>query len=177
MSFSRRTLLAASATGVGAVLLSACGSMHSAKAAGGSASSNIVQVAQSDPQFSILVEAVVKANLAGALSGTGPFTVFAPTNDAFAAALKELGVSKEQLLASPLLGDILKYHVLSGRVTKAQVPVGQAVATLQGATLTVGPDLMITDKLGRRAGIVKTDIMASNGVIHVIDKVILPRSL
>jgi uncharacterized surface protein with fasciclin (FAS1) repeats len=141
------------------------------------ANKTIVETAQSISDFSILVEAVVAAGLAPTLSGPGPFTVFAPTNAAFAAALTELGISKAQLLASPQLGDILKYHVLSGRVLKAGVPVATPITTVQGATFTVDARLTITDKLGRTAAITSTDVFTSNGVIHVLDKVILPAAL
>ncbi|MCA3241585.1 MAG: fasciclin domain-containing protein [Rubrivivax sp.] len=135
----------------------------------------IVQTAQSLPQFSILVEAVVAANLQGALSGTGPLTVFAPTNDAFVALLGELGLTKAQLLANvPLLTKVLTYHVVPGRVLRAQVPVGPAITTLQGETFTVDSTLAITDRRGRRASITATDVFTSNGVIHVLDRVILP---
>ena len=142
------------------------------------ANRNIVETAQALPQFSILVEAVTAANLGGALSGTGPFTVFAPTNDAFAALLVELGVTKAALLAdTALLTQVLTYHVVPARVLKADVPVGAPVTTLQGQTLTVGATggLKITDQLGRTANIVATDVLTSNGVVHVIDKVILPK--
>jgi len=140
------------------------------------ADKNIVETALGLPDFSILVEAVVAADLQGALSGTGPFTVFAPTNAAFAALLGELGVTKDQLLANkPLLTQVLTYHVLGSRVLKAEVPVGTPVATLQGQTLTVTPALAILDQRGRSANIVATDVLTSNGVIHVIDKVILPQ--
>jgi len=136
---------------------------------------NIVETAQSLPDFSILVEAVVAANLQGALSGTGPFTVFAPTNAAFAALLTELNVTKDQLLAdTALLTKVLTYHVVPARVLKADVPVGSAIATLEGGTFTVTPSLAITDARGRSANIVATDVLTSNGVVHVIDKVILP---
>ena len=92
------------------------------------ANKNIVQTAQSLPQFSILVEAVVAANLQGALSGTGPLTVFAPTNDAFAALLTELNLTKAQLLANTaLLTQVLTYHVVPGRVLKADVPPARSV--------------------------------------------------
>ena len=85
----------------------------------------VVQVAQGDSRFSILVEAVQAAGLAETLSGPGPFTVFAPTNDAFAALLGELGVSKDQLLADkPLLTAVLKYHVVAGQVPRNAVPLG-----------------------------------------------------
>jgi uncharacterized surface protein with fasciclin (FAS1) repeats len=137
----------------------------------------VVQMAQTNPAFSILVEAVVKADLAGALSASGPFTVFAPTNDAFAAALGELMLTKEELLASPSLGAILTYHVLSGEVLAADVialPKPATVTTLNGATFSVGADLGITDGVGRTATLLATDVIGSNGVIHVIDKVLLP---
>jgi uncharacterized surface protein with fasciclin (FAS1) repeats len=139
------------------------------------ADKTVVETAQSLPDFSILVEAVVAANLQGTLSGTGPFTVFAPTNEAFAALLTELGVTKDELLADvPLLTRVLTYHVVSGRVLKGGVPVGPAIATVEGGTFTVDASLAITDQRGRSAGIVATDVLASNGVIHVVDKVILP---
>lgn len=137
---------------------------------------SIVQTAQSNPDFSILVEAVVAADLAETLSQPGPFTVFAPTNDAFSALLTELGLTKAQLLADkPLLTKVLSYHVLSGAVLKADVPLGKAVTTLQGETFTVDTALAITDQRARKAAITSTDVMTSNGVIHVIDKVILPK--
>lgn len=139
---------------------------------------NVVQVAQADSRFSILAEAVVAADLAGTLSGPGPYTVFAPTNDAFAALLTELGLSKAQLLANkPLLTSVLTYHVLPARVTKAQVPAGKPITTVQGGIFkvdAVGADLVITDGRNRSAKIVVTDVAASNGVVHAIDRVILP---
>lgn len=171
MQFRRRSLLLTAALGAGSTLLAACGNDddddHEDR--------NIVQVAQSLPDFSILVEAVVAADLATTLSGPGPFIVFAPTNAAFAALLTELGVTKAALLADkPLLTAVLTYHVVSGRVLRAQVPVGTPITTLQGGTFTVGSDLVITDASGRRSAIVATDIETTNGVIHAIDKVLLP---
>lgn len=140
------------------------------------ANRNIVQTAQALPDFSILVEAVVAADLVATLSGPGPLTVFAPTNTAFAGLLAELGLTREQLLANrPLLRSVLTYHVLAGRVLKADVPVGPAILTAQGETFTVDNTLAITDRNGRKAAISSTDVFTSNGVIHVIDKVILPK--
>jgi uncharacterized surface protein with fasciclin (FAS1) repeats len=139
------------------------------------ADKNIVQTAQSISDFSLLVDAVVAAGLVDALSAPGPFTVFAPTNAAFAAALTELGVTQEALFAdTALLTAVLTYHVVPGRVFKAQVPLNTPITTLQGATISIGSDLAITDQAGRKANITATDVMTSNGVIHVIDKVILP---
>jgi uncharacterized surface protein with fasciclin (FAS1) repeats len=140
------------------------------------ADKNIVQTAQALPDFSILVEAVVAADLATTLSGSGPFTVFAPTNAAFAALLTELNVTKDQLLANkPLLTAVLTYHVVPARVFKADVPVGAPITTVQGETFTVNAQLAITDQRSRTANIAATDVLTSNGVIHVIDKVILPK--
>jgi len=139
---------------------------------------NVVELAQATPSLSILVEAVVAADLAGTLSAPGPITVFAPTNDAFAALLEELQLTKAQLLADkPLLEAVLGYHVLAGRVLKAQVPAGKAITTSQGGIFKIDPvgaDLVITDGRNRTAKITATDIPASNGVVHVIDRVILP---
>jgi uncharacterized surface protein with fasciclin (FAS1) repeats len=139
------------------------------------ANKNIVQTAQALPDFSILVEAVVAADLAATLSGTGPFTVFAPTNAAFAALLTELGVSKAALLANkPLLTAVLTYHVLGARVLKADVVPGAQPNTVQGQNFSISAALAITDKRARTSNIVTTDVLTSNGVIHVIDRVILP---
>jgi uncharacterized surface protein with fasciclin (FAS1) repeats len=139
------------------------------------ADKNIVQTAVARPDFSILVEAVTAAGLGDTLSAPGPYTVFAPTNAAFAALLTELGVTKDQLLANKaLLTKVLTYHVIPGVVLKADVPVNTPVKTVEGETFTVGSDLAISDQRGRRANIVATDVLTSNGVIHVIDKVILP---
>ena len=137
---------------------------------------NIVEQAQADTRLSILVEAVTAAELGATLSGPGPFTVMAPTNDAFASLLQELGVTKEQLLANkPLLTTVLTYHVVPGRVTQAQIPFGTPIATVQGQTFTVNSAFVITDQRSRTARIVQADVPATNGVVHAIDRVILPR--
>lgn len=144
------------------------------------ADKNIVQTAQalaarSPGEFGILVEAVVAADLATTLSGPGPFTVFAPTDAAFVALLAELGVTKSALLANkPLLTKVLTYHVVSGRVFKADVPIGAPIGTVQTGTLSISAALDITDARSRTSKIVGTDTLTSNGVIHVIDKVLLP---
>lgn len=144
------------------------------------ADKTIVETAQalaagSPAEFTILVEAVVAANLAGTLGGTGPFTVFAPTDAAFAALLTELDVTKAELLASTdLLTAVLTYHVVPGRVFKADVPVGAPITTVETGTFTISSSLAITDERARTSNIVATDTLASNGVIHVIDRVILP---
>jgi len=139
------------------------------------ADKNIVEIAQSLPDFSILVDAVIAADLVETLSGPGPFTVFAPTNAAFAALLGELGVTKDQLLANkPLLTAVLTYHVLPARALAAEVVPGDQPNTVQGQKFSISGEFVITDGRERTANIAATDVFASNGVIHVIDRVILP---
>jgi uncharacterized surface protein with fasciclin (FAS1) repeats len=136
-----------------------------------------VNVAIAAGDFTTLVAAVQAAGLVESLSGVGPFTVFAPTDEAFAAALEALGLTAEELLAdTALLTSVLTYHVVPGKVLAADVVTmnGQEVATVNGATIMIsvdGSSVMVND-----ANVVATDVMASNGVIHVIDKVILPPS-
>ena len=128
------------------------------------------------PEFSILVEAVVAADLGSALKAAGPLTVLAPTNDAFAALLAELKITKTALLADKaLLTKVLTYHVIPSLVLKAQVPIGKPIKTLQGETLTVDNGFVITDQRGRKSTLVTADVLAKNGVIHAIDHVILPK--
>ena len=159
-----------------AAVLAACGDSSDTSPA--APTQNVVQLAQGNPELSILVEAVVSADLGGTLSGSGPFTVFAPTNAAFAALLGELGVTKAELLANkPLLTAVLQYHVLGAQVLKAQIPLGKAITPLAGGIFKIdasGTDVVITDGRNRTAKIVATDVAATNGVVHVIDRVILP---
>ena len=144
---------------------------------------NIVELAQATPSLSILVEAVIEAGLAGALSAPGALTVFAPTNAAFAAALTELGLTKAALFANkPLLTKVLQYHVLGAKVLKAGIPFGKAIVPIVpgGADFfkieVNGAAVEITDGRNRspKSKITDTDILATNGVVHLIDKVILP---
>lgn len=129
---------------------------------------NVVQMAQANPLFSSLVNAVVAADLQGTLGGAGPFTVFAPTNAAFAAAPQNLGVAQ--------LRTVLTYHVLAGQVLSADIPFATPVPTLaaQNLVFTAGTPPTIRDTTARQANIVAVDVRASNGVIHVIDKVLIP---
>ena len=132
---------------------------------------NVVEIAAGAKDFSTLVAAVKAGGLAGALSGEGPFTIFAPTNAAFA----KLPEGTVATLLKPenkgKLASILKYHVVAGKVMAADVKAGK-VKTLNGAkaTIAVAGGKVTIDK----ANIVKTDIVGTNGVIHVIDSVILP---
>ena len=135
---------------------------------------SIVEIAVGNADFSILVEALTAADLVDDLSGAGPFTVFAPTNDAFAALLVDLGVTKEELLAHPDLADVLLYHVLSGKIMSTDLSDGLSAATLQGEDVMF--DLDTTPPMVNESGITAVDLEATNGVIHVIDKVLVPES-
>ncbi len=135
---------------------------------------DIVDTAVSAGNFTTLVKAVEAAGLVETLKGEGPFTVFAPTDEAFAALPAG---TLDELLKDPSgkLTEILLYHVVPGKVMAADVAGlnGKEVATVGGKMLTVmvnGDKVMIND-----ANVVTTDIAASNGVIHVIDKVVLPK--
>lgn len=133
----------------------------------------IVEVASGNDDFSTLVAAVSAAGLAETLSGDGPFTVFAPTNDAFA-ELPEGLVDKLLLPENKeALTSILTYHVVAGEVTSDMVQPGE-VATVEGSTITLSTDggVMVND-----ATVTTADVDASNGVIHVIDKVLVPESV
>jgi len=136
---------------------------------------NLVQIASANPDFSILVQAVVKAGLADVLSKPGAYTVFAPTNAAFISLLGEKGFSSLDAIDASTLKSILLYHVVSGRVYSSDLKTGPV--TSLGGTFNVDlGTLMITDSQGRKSGLVanKLNIQATNGVIHVINKVILP---
>lgn len=142
---------------------------------------NIVQTAVANPDFSLLVAAVLRAsqgstNVAALLSGNGPFTVFAPTNDAF----KKLGFNTpaDFLTANPdVLTPILAYHVISGRIFSSDLSNGITPAMFAGGsttiTLTGGPKIKGNGN-SSPSNIVATDVVATNGVIHVIDQVLLP---
>lgn len=138
---------------------------------------NIVQIAQSDENFSILVQAVVRAGLVDELSADGPLTVFAPTNAAFVALLEELDADSLDDIDNETLISVLKYHVVSGKVLAGDLSDEQEVAPILGDqtfTIDLTGGAKIVDANDRVANITTTDIEASNGVIHVIDKVILP---
>lgn len=141
-----------------------------AVAASTATAADIVDTAVSAGQFKTLVTAVKEAGLVDTLKGKGPYTVFAPTDEAFAklrpGTVEALLKDKQKLTA------VLTYHVVPGKVTAADVKPGP-VMTVQGQPLTVSArngNVMVDN-----AKVVKTDIMASNGVIHVIDTVVLPK--
>jgi uncharacterized surface protein with fasciclin (FAS1) repeats len=154
-----------------AIALSTAATLLASTAFAGGHSKDIVDTAIEAGSFGTLVAAVQAAGLVDTLKGEGPFTVFAPTDEAFA-ALPEgtvesllLPENKDQLIA------ILTYHVIAGKVMSTDLVDDMEAATVQGSTVTIDLDngVMVED-----ASVVTADIEASNGVIHVINKVILP---
>lgn len=137
------------------------------------ATKSIVEIAVSNDDFSILVEALSKAELVDALSADGPFTVFAPTNEAFENLFKELGVDGVADLTKDQLTPILLYHVVSGNVMAASVKTGDVPTLNKEAKLMVNASSKGV-QINKSSNVVSTDILATNGVIHVIDAVLLP---
>ena len=134
---------------------------------------NIVEVAQSAGTFNTLVSALQISGLDQTLAGEGPFTVFAPTDEAFAAFLGTSGMTEAELLTSPDLEAILLYHVVPGLVMAEDVAAMTSGTTVQGADLSIAASdagVMLNDSVN----VVQTDIIASNGIVHVIDAVLVP---
>jgi transforming growth factor-beta-induced protein len=128
-------------------------------------------------EFSILIAALQAANpdILRKLSSEREFTVFAPTDAAFQSLLTELGLTADQLLSNKaLVSRVLRYHIVRGSLDSTEVIAKDRIRTLQGGSLLQSGGVL-TDVNGRTANIVQTDIQASNGVIHVIDRVVLPR--
>ena len=176
----KKTITAIAAASV--LLLSACGSDGSSTDTTVAASDTtemakeagtIVEVAQGNPDFSTLVAAVVAADLAETLSGEGPFTVFAPTNAAFEAL--PAGLLEKLLLPEnkETLVKILTYHVVPSKVMAADVAAGD-VTTVEGSTFTIATEGGVKVNT---SNVTATDVPASNGVIHVIDAVLVPSSV
>lgn len=136
----------------------------------------IATIASADPQFSTLVAALGAADLVSPFDSCddAKTTVFAPTNDAFTAAFKALGVTPEQVLADKeLLTSILTYHVVAGAVDAATVVTLDKATTLNGADVTIavtGGKVVLNNTVN----VVATDVKACNGIIHVIDAVLVP---
>ena len=145
---------------------------------------NIVALAQDNPQASTLVTAVTAAGLAETLSGSGPFTLFAPTNAAFAKLDKATfdGLLKPESKAK--LAALLKYHVVAGNVKAADLAKliadgngTAAVTTLNGGTLKAsmnGDKIVLTDAKGGKSTVTTADLVASNGTVHMVDTVVMP---
>jgi len=141
----------------------------------------VVTFATADNTFSTLVSALTRSDLTtdfvSVLSGDGPFTVFAPTNDAFTALVGELGISGLGDIDTATLDAVLKYHVVGGaNVLSTMLSDDMAVETLANVGFSIDLDngAEIVDNRGRRISIIVTDVQASNGVIHAVDRVILP---
>jgi len=143
-------------------------------------SGTIVDIAVGNPDFSILVAALIKANLVDALNDPeSALTVFAPTNQAFQNLLVKLGITLNQLLELPNLADILLYHVLGQTVFSPAIRQGKTrgIPTLSGQSLDLlrcYDKIRVRDNQGILADVISPDILAENGVIHVINKVLLP---
>ena len=139
---------------------------------GFSAENDIVDIASSSSDFTVLVAALQEAGLVSALQGEGPFTVFAPTDAAFTALLTELNITAQDLLGHPQLAQVLLYHVVPGKVMSTNLSDGMMAETLKGDELMIdlSDGVMIND-----SNVVTADIEATNGVIHVIDKVLVPK--
>jgi uncharacterized surface protein with fasciclin (FAS1) repeats len=151
-------------------VLAAIAALPFAAASQAAPQKNIVQTAAAAPQFSTLVKLVKAAGLAGALSGRTKLTVFAPTNAAFAkvpkATLAALGKNKA------LLKKVLLYHVVRGELKASQVVKRHALETLEGADVTI--KVRHAKVYVNKAQIVKANVFASNGVIHVVNAVLIP---
>jgi uncharacterized surface protein with fasciclin (FAS1) repeats len=149
------------------------------------AQGTIVDVAVGNENFSTLVTALTAADLVTALQGDGPFTVFAPTNDAFAKIDAETLASLLEIENQKALANILTYHVVSGKLTATDVVAALEkgmgmveLKALNGDVLTVmqkDDKIMLKDANGGYSEITATDVMGSNGVIHVIDTVVMPK--
>lgn len=188
-TFAQTSLVAA------AIALAGCATMQPMSAAGGNGisyvggaamypSKTIVENAVNSPEHTTLVAAVKAAGLVDTLAGSGPFTVFAPTNAAFA----KLPAGTVDTLLLPqnrqMLTSVLTYHVVPGRIAAAdlmqliQAGGGQAtLTTVQGGTLTarmMGDRVMLTDAKGGMSHVTQANVMQANGVIHVVDSVVLP---
>ncbi|MGD6965735.1 fasciclin domain-containing protein [Rossellomorea vietnamensis] len=131
---------------------------------------DIIDTAVEAGEFTTLAAALKKAGLVETLKGEGPYTVFAPTDAAFEKLLKKLGITAEELLAREDLKDILLYHVVPGKVLSTDLKDGMKADTLAKKTVDVSLDPVRVNN----ANVEKADIEASNGVIHVIDEVLIP---
>lgn len=172
-----KALLVASILAISAFALAACGSSNdettssATTAAPATASETIVAAAAATPDLSTLVSALKAADLVSTLEGKGPFTVFAPTNQAFS----DIQPTVDKLLEpanKDELTKVLTYHVVPGTYTSADLKDGQKLKTVEGQDLTVsikGGTVKVND-----ATVEKADIETSNGVVHIIDGVLVP---
>jgi len=153
------------------LLAFSAGATDEAKMNSGNASQkNIIDTAIAAGNFKTLAEAVTAAGLVDTLSGPGPFTVFAPTDEAFAKVPK--GVLDALMANKTLLAAVLTYHVVPGAVMSSDLKDGMSVKTVEGSDVKIA--ISPAGVMVNNAKVIQPDIMASNGVIHVIDSVILP---
>ncbi|MGO2997838.1 MAG: fasciclin domain-containing protein [Moraxellaceae bacterium] len=139
------------------------------------ATQTIAEIAANNDNLTILTAALKSAGLDTMLMEDTKYTVFAPTDDAFAPVLEKLGVTKDELLANKdLLKTVLPYHVVPMEVKAADIPYGTDIETANGKTISISDANVITDATGNTANITGTDIMATNGVVHTIDAVLMP---
>lgn len=132
---------------------------------------SVVDFALANENFTTLVEAVVKAGLVEALSTAGPFTIFAPTNDAFDELFDQLGISGVDDLTAEQLAPILTYHVVPGNIVSTELSNGEVGTLNEGSSLTID---LSNGVLINESEVIAADIQGTNGVIHVIDQVLLP---
>jgi transforming growth factor-beta-induced protein len=136
---------------------------------------NIIEIAQANMSLSTFVSVVTNAGLASALQGTGPFTVFVPTNEAFVALLGAIGQTDPANIPDEVVQRILNYHVIAGSAVKStDLTDGQMLSTLLGADDKITVDINGSSVKINSADVVTADIMATNGVIHIIDEVLVP---
>jgi uncharacterized surface protein with fasciclin (FAS1) repeats len=188
-----RWLVAATAIGALAFGVAACGGDNAAEptapsvattvmadsASSAAEPATVVDVAASNTDFSTLVTAVKSAGLVDTLSGPGPFTVFAPTNEAFGALPAGTVDNLLKPENSGQLTSMLTYHVVPGKVLSGSLKDGMVVTTVEGKPLKVGVGaggVTLTDASGNTVSVAKADIEAGNGVVHVINGVLLPGS-
>jgi uncharacterized surface protein with fasciclin (FAS1) repeats len=137
----------------------------------------VVDLAASDEQFTTLVQAIEAADLAGTLAGDGPFTGFAPVNDAFDALPAGTLDTLLQPESKPQLEAVLTYHVVPSKALSTDLRDGMKLTTVQGEDLTVGVSdgsVTLTDAAGNDVAVVAADLEADNGVVHAIDAVLMP---
>lgn len=163
----------ASASDTGMSTSSAMSSSHTSGAAETMSAHNLVAVAAGSPQFSTLVSLLKKAGLVSALQGPGPYTVFAPTNQAFVAVSKDDPALFAKVTHSKaLLTEVLEYHVVKGRLRAGEIEMRHYLTTLLGKRLTVK---VVDGKVHlQSAEVVNANIAASNGIIHAINGVLVP---
>jgi transforming growth factor-beta-induced protein len=136
---------------------------------------NVVEIAIADERFSILVEAVSKAGLVDALSAEGPYTVFAPTNDAFEMLFNDLGINGVEDLTAEQLTPILLYHVVNGKVMASDVKSGKVSTLNEDAWMNIEASSKGVT-IDETSNVIITDVEGTNGVIHVIDRVLIPET-